>query len=209
MFDIRLKETKVIVGGGTAGAALATRLSQRLPNSTVLLIEAGPAAGSAEDINVPGLRGTAVNTIYDWNFTSLPQPATNNRSWAVPRGHVLGGSSALNYLAWTKASAAEYDSWETLGNPGWNWSTMNDHMMRAETFTPSTATDGFVYVSADDGTFGPIQTLVDRLTPKFEPYWFPTMENLGIQKNPNPAGGDLSGASQNPTSIASNTYMRS
>lgn len=197
------------MGGGTAGAAVATRLSQRLTNSTVLLIEAGPASGAAETINVPGLRGTAVNTAYDWNFTSVPQAATNNRSWTLTRGHVLGGSSALNFMAWTKGSAAEYDAWETLGNPGWNWSTMNARMLRAETFTPSVVTDDFGYVSADDGTAGPVQTLIDRLTPKFEPYWFQTMANLGIQKNTNPTGGSLGGASQNPTSIDSSTYTRS
>ncbi|CAN8100133.1 unnamed protein product [Discula destructiva] len=199
----------IIVGGGTAGAAVATRLSQRLTDSRVLLIEAGPAAGNVDSISIPALRGTTVNTVYDWNLTSVPQAALNNKTWSLPRGRVLGGSSALNYMAWTKASAAEYDAWEELGNPGWNWSTMRECMMRAETFTPSAVTDDFVYVPADDGRSGPIQTVIDRLTPKFEPFWFPTLANLGISKNSNPAGGDLSGASLNPTSIDSGNYVRS
>lgn len=200
---------QVIVGGGTAGAALATRLSQRLPHATVLLIEAGPAAGSADSVIIPGFRGSALNTVYDWNLTSVPQAALNNKTWSLPRGHVLGGSSALNDLAWTRASSAEYDSWETLGNPGWNWNTMRERMMRAETFTSGAVTDNFVYDSADDGTTGPIQILVDRLTPKFEQYWFPTMENLGVLENSNPTGGNLSGASLIPTNIDSAGYTRS
>lgn len=195
------------MGGGTAGAAVATRLSQRLSNSTVLIIEAGPAAGDAEVINIPGFRGTAGNTIYDWNLTSVPHAAMNNRSLPLTRGHVLGGTSALNYLSWTKGSSAEYDAWETLGNPGWNWTTMNEQMMKSENFTIGTFGNDFV--PAGDGNAGPIQTIIDRLTPKFEKYWFPTMANLGFRKNKKPTDGDLEGASLNPTSVDPNTYKRS
>lgn len=148
-----------------------------------------------------------MNTIYDWNLTSVPQAATNNRSWTLTRGHVLGGSSALNYLSWTKGSSAEYDAWEALGNPGWNWTTMNEQMMKAENFTIGTFGNDFV--PAGDGKAGPIQTLIDRLTPKFEKYWFPTMANLGFRKNKKATDGDLGGASFNPTNIDLSTYKRS
>lgn len=125
------------------------------------------------------------------------------------RGHVLGGCSAVNFMAWTKASVAEYDAWETLGNPGWNWTTMQERMMRAETFTPGPVTDDFVYDPADDGTEGPIHTLIDRLEPKYEGLWFPTMANLGISENTSPGGGNISGASLIPTNINDANYVRS
>lgn len=86
---------------------------------------------------------------------------------------------------------------------------MHDRMMRSENFTTGTVTDDHVYDPANYGTTGPIQMLIDRLTPKFEQYWFPTLANLGIPENSNPTGGNLTGASLNPTNIDSNGYTRS
>lgn len=64
----------VVVGGGTAGNAVAARLGQRMPESTILVIEAGPSAPDEDRINIPGLKGSTLGTKYDWNFTSIPQP---------------------------------------------------------------------------------------------------------------------------------------
>ncbi len=98
---------KIIVGGGTAGSALATRLSQGLPEAKILLIEAGPAAADDLRINVPGLRGSILGSSLDWNFTTVPQASLDGRSIDVNRGKVLGGSSAMNYLCYDRASAPE------------------------------------------------------------------------------------------------------
>lgn len=70
-------------------------------------------------------------------------------------------------------------------------------------------TDNYIYDPAGDGTMGLIEILIDRLTPQFEHYWFPTIANLGISENSNPRGGNLSGASLNPTNLDSNGYTRS
>lgn len=83
-----------------------------------------------DGINVPGLKGSTLGGKYDWNFTTVPQAHLNNRTIATPRGRVLGGSSALNFLTWDRASAAEYDSWEVVGNPGWNWHNMSAAMLK-------------------------------------------------------------------------------
>lgn len=67
---------QIIVGGGTAGNALATRLSQGLPSASILVVEAGPYVTDDLDINVPGLRGKTLGTIYDWvspNLSSCPR----------------------------------------------------------------------------------------------------------------------------------------
>lgn len=98
---------QIIVGGGTAGGTLATRLSQGLPCSSILLIEAGPAALDDPKVNVPALRGSTIGGRLDWNFTSVPQPQAADRIVSVPRGKVLGGSSALNFMLWNRASIAE------------------------------------------------------------------------------------------------------
>lgn len=60
----------IVVGGGTAGVAIATRLSQNLPDFSILLVEAGPDGRDSPSIYIPGRKGTALGTIYDWNFVS-------------------------------------------------------------------------------------------------------------------------------------------
>ena len=123
------------MGGGTAGNTVATRLSQYLPNSTILVIEAGPYAPGEDRINIPGMKGSTLGTKYDWNFTSIPQPQLYNRTITQDRGKVLGGTSALNLLIWDRGSKPEYDAWEEVGNPGWNWSSMISAMNKAENFS--------------------------------------------------------------------------
>ncbi|CAI4214121.1 unnamed protein product [Parascedosporium putredinis] len=168
----------VIVGGGTAGLALATRLSQGLPDASILVIEAGSSALDEIRINAPGMRGSALNTVYDWNFTTVPQEALGGRRVDVNRGHVLGGSSAINYLCYDRASEAEYDSWTELGNPGWGWDVMLDAMVKSENFTAP---------SLDiHGDAGPIRGTYARKFPEALHSWLPTLESVGLP----PSAGD-------------------
>ncbi|KAK4233531.1 pyranose dehydrogenase 3 [Achaetomium macrosporum] len=146
----------IIVGGGTAGIALATRLGQGLKEASILVIEAGPATLDEDEINVPGLKGSTLGGRYDWNFTTIPQIHLKNRTIFTPRGRVLGGTSAPNLLTWDRASAAEYDSWEAIGNPGWNWHTMAAAMEKAETYVGG---------PPGSGTSGPIQAVTNRVLP--------------------------------------------
>lgn len=81
----------VIVGGGTAGLALASRLSRGLPNDCVVVVEAGPSALDEPGIYIPGRKGSTFGGKYDWNFTTVPQPELDNRAIASTRGRVLGG----------------------------------------------------------------------------------------------------------------------
>lgn len=99
------------MGGGTAGNAVATRISQDLPDLSVLVIEAGPFAPYEDRINIPGMKGSTLGTIYDWNFTSIPQTALDDRIITQSRGKVLGGTSAINLLIWDRGSKPEYDAW--------------------------------------------------------------------------------------------------
>ena len=72
-------------------------------------------------IEIPALAGDAVGTIYDWNLTYVTNPDTNNRSISIPLGKAVGGGSLLNRMVFDRGSVADYDRWETLGNPGWGW----------------------------------------------------------------------------------------
>ncbi|KAM0193359.1 hypothetical protein ACHAPA_004453 [Fusarium lateritium] len=196
----------IVVGGGTAGVAVAARLSEGLPSSSILLIEAGPAVWDEPKINIPGMKGTTLGTKYDWNFTTTPQPGANNRVLPVNRGKVLGGSSALNLMTYDRAAAAEYDSWEALGNAGWNWKTMIKAMTKAETFTgKNTAT----YGSKGVGDSGPVKAVINRLIPKHQESWIPTLNKLGVRKNLESLGGDPLGVMYQPSSIDPSHYNRS
>jgi choline dehydrogenase-like flavoprotein len=110
----------LVVGGGTAGLVVAARLSED-PGLTVGVLEAGPVALGIETIDIPGLYGDALGTKYDWQFETVPQPGLEGRSLPWPRGKVLGGTSALNFMTWNRASRQDYDAWRDLGNEGWGW----------------------------------------------------------------------------------------
>ncbi|KAM6530140.1 hypothetical protein FALCPG4_008263 [Fusarium falciforme] len=196
----------IVVGGGTAGVAVAARLSEGLPSSSILLIEAGPAAWDEPKINIPGMKGSTLATKYDWNFTTVPQSGANDRVFPVNRGKVLGGSSALNLMTYDRAAAAEYDSWEALGNPGWNWKTMIKAMMKSETFTGKN-TD--TYGSAGVGDSGPVQAVINRFIPDQQETWIPTMNKLGVKTNLESLGGNPIGVMYQPSSIDPTSYKRS
>jgi choline dehydrogenase-like flavoprotein len=112
--------THLVVGGGTAGLVVAARLSEN-PALTVGILEAGPVALDEPTINVPGRLGETLFTKYDWQFETTPQPGFNGRKLPWNRGKVLGGSSAVNFMMWTRGSREDYDAWEKLGNKGWGW----------------------------------------------------------------------------------------
>ncbi|KAK3290360.1 choline dehydrogenase [Chaetomium fimeti] len=192
----------IIVGGGTAGTALATRLSLGLPKSKILLIEAGPAAADDLRINVPGLRGSILGSSLDWNFTTVPQSSLDGRSIDVNRGKVLGGSSAMNYLCYDRASAPEYEAWGELGNPGWGWNTMINAMTKSENFT-GTDNDRHGYT-------GPIRNYYNRVIYPVLQFWQPAMSKLGVNVNDNNnMGGEPIGVMFQPTNIDTTKHTRS
>ncbi|NMO49690.1 hypothetical protein HH310_00525 [Actinoplanes sp. TBRC 11911] len=121
----------VIVGGGTAGSVLASRLSEN-PSASVLLIEAGPADGP-EAMHDPArwldLQGSGI----DWSFETVPQPGSGGSRIAYPRGKVLGGSSAINAMVHLRGHHSSYDAWAAAGAAGWGYTDLLPFLMRSET----------------------------------------------------------------------------
>ena len=110
----------IVVGGGSAGCVLAARLSED-SSSSVLLIEAGPAARNPW-LHIPsGFFKTINNPRFDWRYETDPEPTLNGRRIAWPRGRVLGGSSAINGLIYIRGQADDFNDWAQRGNPGWSW----------------------------------------------------------------------------------------
>ncbi|KZS95161.1 aryl-alcohol oxidase-like protein [Sistotremastrum niveocremeum HHB9708] len=127
----------VIVGGGTAGNVVANRLSEN-PNWRILVVEAGVNNAGIEDVSVPFLEiDASPNKPWTWNYTTVPQTALNGRSMQYTRGKLLGGSSSINYMMYTRGSS---DYWDNIaqysGDEGWSWNSMLPYFKKLETFTP-------------------------------------------------------------------------
>ena len=121
----------VIVGAGSAGCVLASRLSED-PNVTVAIIEAGPP-DKHPWIHIPaGYFRTMFDPAITWQFESGPEPHMNNRMVAWPRGRVLGGSSSINGLLYVRGQRQDYDLWRQMGNTGWSYDDVLPYFRRAE-----------------------------------------------------------------------------
>ncbi|EPS44367.1 hypothetical protein H072_1636 [Dactylellina haptotyla CBS 200.50] len=197
----------IVIGGGTAGLAVATRLGQKIPNAKILILEAGPAPPTNEPgISIPGLKGSTLFGPYDWKFLTTPQANLNSRVIGQSRGRVLGGSTALNFMVWDRAAKAEYDAWETLGNHGWAWGTMIKYMLKVENYVKTSSVFG---LTTGIGKGGPIQTTVDRIQPPQQLPFIPTMNKLGVPTNLESLNGNPMGAVYQPSSIRTSNYTRS
>ncbi|GAB1583080.1 GMC family oxidoreductase [Phyllobacterium phragmitis] len=123
----------VIVGAGTAGCALANRLSAD-PNISVLLLEAG-AKDNYAWVHIPvGYLYCIGNPRTDWCFTTDPEPGLNGRALGYPRGKVLGGCSSINGMIYMRGQARDYDLWRQAGCTGWGWDDVLPYFKKSEDY---------------------------------------------------------------------------
>ena len=121
----------IVTGAGSAGCAVAGRLSEDGRHS-VLLLEAGPR-DSYPWIHVPlGYHKTFNNPKVNWMFDSEPEPELNGRVMYQPRGKVLGGTSSINGMVYMRGNAADYDEWRQRGCEGWDYASVLPYFKRAE-----------------------------------------------------------------------------
>lgn len=113
----------IVVGGGTAGLAVASRLSED-PGLQIGVLEAGRDFQQNENVDVPGWFGSTIGTELDWSFETTAQPGLGGRTLPWPRGKALGGSSLLNFMTWNRGNREDYDAWEKLGCHGWGWNSI-------------------------------------------------------------------------------------
>jgi choline dehydrogenase-like flavoprotein len=141
----------IVIGAGSAGCVLANRLSEN-PKIKVLLIEAGPSENMLMDVPmmVHYLQSYSVN----WGYKTEPSDKyclgmkNNQCNW--PRGKVMGGSSVLNYMVYTRGNRRDYDKWSALGNPGWDFKNVSKYFEKLENFVVSDA------APTNHGTSGPL-----------------------------------------------------
>ena len=122
----------IVVGAGSAGAVMANRLSKD-PAVSVCLIEAGPQDKTPLITTPLGLMFLAKNPRYNWLYKSVPQVGTDSRQIPIPRGKVLGGSSAINGMVYIRGHRADYDAWATAGCSGWDYDSVLPYFKKSET----------------------------------------------------------------------------
>ena len=121
----------IIVGAGSAGCALAYRLSEDGKN-TVLVIEYG-GTDAGPFIQMPAALSYPMNMkTYDWGFLSQPEPHLNNRRLVVPRGKVIGGSSSINGMVYVRGHPKDFDHWRDSGADGWGAADVLPYFRRME-----------------------------------------------------------------------------
>ena len=121
----------VVIGAGSAGCAVAARLSENT-SLRVALLEAGGRAWNPW-LHVPvGYFKTMHDPATDWVYRTAPDPGLNGRSIEWPRGKVMGGSSAVNGLLYLRGQPEDYQHWRQLGNTGWGWDDVLPFFRKAE-----------------------------------------------------------------------------
>lgn len=173
----------VVVGGGSAGAIVAARLSEK-PGVTVCLLEAGPA-DRHPFLHIPaGFIKVIFDPTFTWGYETEPGPAIDGRKLPVIQGKVLGGGGSINGMVWVRGQAEDYDDWAAAGNPGWSHADVLPHFLRIER-----------RIGAGDpahrGSNGPIPVMDLAWNNKLVDAFLASAERQGIARNP-----DYNGAVQ-------------
>ncbi|KAF1952101.1 alcohol oxidase [Byssothecium circinans] len=140
----------LIAGGGTAGLVIAGRLSEN-PKVSVLVIESGPDVRYDAIVQSGNFTFSSYNKSINWEYTSTPQAGANDRVLSYRAGKAVGGTSIVN--------EAQFDAFEKLGNPGWNWGSLFSYGKKGESFEGPNAAQTAAGVTAnpeDYGTKGPL-----------------------------------------------------
>jgi choline dehydrogenase len=188
----------IVVGAGSAGAAVAYRLSAD-PRHKVLLLEAGATDHPWTRLPVGSAR-LITNPKANWLYSAEPEANTNGRRIPVPRGKLLGGSSAINGMAFVRGQAQDFDTWAQMGNTGWSYADVLPVFKRMEAY------DG----EGDDrfrGRDGPVRvTNPEPREPIFQAL-IKAAAQVGIAHNPDYNGATQDGIVMSQATIVAGKRM--
>ena len=188
----------IVVGAGSAGAAVANRLSADLRNK-VLLLEAGRASHPWSFIPI-GMARLIRNPAANWLYSSEPEASTNGRRLPVPRGKLLGGSSSINGMVFVRGQAQDFDTWAQMGNRGWSYHDVLPIFKRMESYAGE-GNDAF------RGREGPLRvTNPEPRDPLFATI-IKAAAQVGIRHNPDYNGASQEGIAMSQATIAHGRRM--
>jgi 4-pyridoxate dehydrogenase len=196
----------IIVGAGSAGCVLAHRLTED-EGATVLLLEAG-GDDSHPYIQIPlGLGKLQQHKMFDWGYTTEPEPHLNNRRLPLLRGKVLGGSSSINVMAYTRGHRADFDRWARDGATGWSYADALPYFKRSESWE-----DG---ENPWRGGSGPLGIIGSRGPDPLYDAWRAAGQLAGYTFTDDPNGAETVGFGESQWTIhngrrasASNAYLK-
>jgi len=189
----------IVVGAGSAGAVVASRLTES-GQHRVLLLEAGTQGSNFFWSKVPvGVAKMIDDPAVNWCYSSEPDEGSGGRRIAVPRGRMLGGSSALNGMAFVRGQAQDFDTWAQMGNQGWAYEDVLPFFKRMESYEEGD--------EAFRGRGGPL-----RVTnpPPLNPLYATVIKaagEVGIRHNPDYNGASQDGIAMSQATIASGWRM--
>jgi choline dehydrogenase len=187
----------IVVGAGSAGAVVANRLSADARNK-VLLLEAGPASHPWSRIPISYAK-LLNNPAANWLYTSEPEANTSGRKLPVPRGRLLGGSSAINGMAFVRGQAQDFDTWAQMGNQGWSYADVLPFFKRMES-----------YEGGDDafrGREGPLRVTNPAPHDPLYATLIKAAAEVGIAHNPDYNGARQDGIAMSQATISSGRRM--
>ncbi|TCD68661.1 hypothetical protein EIP91_010183 [Steccherinum ochraceum] len=202
----------VVIGGGTAGLTLASRLAEQSTH-TVLVLEAGPANLDDQAILLPASYGAHFgNDAYSYVYKTAKQPHAQNRQMNWERGKGLGGSSAINFMCYVRPSKDDIDDIERLGNPGFNWKHLDRLLKKVEGYVPPsdpTAMNGMAKLAEGRlGTDGPLGVSFPPARTELEMLALKSLNKIGVPVAPDPFGGNVNGVYLTPNVYDPVTHTR-
>ena len=176
----------IVIGAGSAGSVLASKLSEDSQIS-VLLLEAGKSEHPFA--RMPMSFGMFIDKPgVNWRYRSEPEEGTANRNIPIPRGKMLGGSSSINGLVYVRGQRLDYDTWAQMGNRGWSWEDVSKYFLKMENYESDS--------TEDRGKSGPLKiSQISDNNPLYEAI-INSAESLGYKRNSDYNGINQEGISR-------------
>ncbi len=174
----------IVIGAGSAGCVVAARLAEE-GNARVLLIEAG---GNDKKLGIK-MPSAFYMPLHDqrinWGYYSEPEPELNNRKIHCPRGKVLGGSSSINGMVYIRGNKEDFDGWDQLGAPGWDYKSLLPYFKKSQRADCRSEPHPF------KGHDGPIATTTGKMKNPLYKTFLEAAQSAGYSSN-----SDINGAHQ-------------